>query len=301
MARASINALMDGEASRQREHNALKNKVATLEGQLKSHAVRTSEAEAAARECRTRLLRLQASRNRLAEELLQIKREAEREAALKQYSVEASLMTESKAVEFLHDKCGVGDISRRLAGPPQVTADSSLRFAAAAFRCNIHKCGLLFLTACSSLLKALSQGDLDKALRMQHGKICQLQSENARLRSEKLAQRRHFKAEVERREDIRRQQTSVLSSAVRTAEPKKKWVVKTQVGSVQKEETAASRLPAPGPSASQDKEAASPTSQPRMQLAIRSVAAAVAVGCMWRVLRTCSSPFPLWLEQSLSS
>ncbi|KAL8434094.1 hypothetical protein ACSSS7_003399 [Eimeria intestinalis] len=106
MAHASIKALLEAEVARQRENSLLKGKLASLEGQLLSHVERTSRAEAAVSECRTKLVQLQASRDRVSAELLQIKREAERQAALKKYSNEASSMTQAKAVEFLRGKCG---------------------------------------------------------------------------------------------------------------------------------------------------------------------------------------------------
>ncbi|KAL8270449.1 hypothetical protein Esti_005678 [Eimeria stiedai] len=156
MAHANIKALLEAEAARRRENLLLQGKLASLEGQLLSHVERTSKAEAVASECRNKLVQLQASRDRVSAELLQVKREAERQAALKKYSNEASSLTQAKAVEFLRGKVSL----------------------------------------------ILPTEDIDEALRTQHGTICELQNENARLRSEKLAQRRHFKAEVERKNEL---------------------------------------------------------------------------------------------------
>lgn len=151
MAHANMSALLDAEATRQREHDELKGKITLLEGEVNTHLTRAAEAEARASEFRTRLVRSQASRDRLSVELLQIKKEIAHQATRRQYVMEASTMSQSRAVEFLQEKSGE---------------------------------------------------DLDGALRMQHSTICELQSENARLRSEKLEQRRQFKAEIERKDVV---------------------------------------------------------------------------------------------------
>ncbi|CDJ65883.1 hypothetical protein, conserved [Eimeria necatrix] len=54
----------------------------------------------------------------------------------------------------------------------------------------------------SGSARALLQEDLSSALRMQHTTICELQSENARLNSEKNEQRRQLREEIERKNAI---------------------------------------------------------------------------------------------------
>lgn len=150
-AQANLIAMLDAEATRQKEHDALKDRVTALEGELNSHVERASVAEARAMELRARLVRAQASRSRLSAELLQIRKEMNNQATWRQYLTEAGTMSQTRAVEFFQEKSGE---------------------------------------------------DLHGALCIQHSAICELQNENARLRSEKLEQRRQLKAEIERKDVV---------------------------------------------------------------------------------------------------
>ncbi|OEH73690.1 hypothetical protein cyc_05595 [Cyclospora cayetanensis] len=151
MARANVNTLLEADARREREHELLKNRVSVLEDEIHSHVSRATEAEARAADFRTRLVRANASKDRLAAELVQAKKQLDIESTRRQYLSEATLMSETQALEFLQGERGEG---------------------------------------------------IDGALRLQHSAICELQSENARLRSEKMEQRRQLKAEIQRKDVV---------------------------------------------------------------------------------------------------
>ncbi|KAL8434095.1 hypothetical protein ACSSS7_003400 [Eimeria intestinalis] len=106
LAHANIKAFLETEAPQQRENTLLKEKLASLEGQLQSYVERTTRAEAAASEFHNKLVQLQASRDRVSAELVRMKRAAGRQAILKKYLKAASSMTQEKAVQFLRGKYG---------------------------------------------------------------------------------------------------------------------------------------------------------------------------------------------------
>ncbi|CDJ27743.1 uncharacterized protein EMH_0034420 [Eimeria mitis] len=57
-------------------------------------------------------------------------------------------------------------------------------------------------TRAVEFLQQRSGDDMFNAVRMQHSVICELQSENARLKSEKMEQKRHFKAAIQHRDSV---------------------------------------------------------------------------------------------------
>ncbi|XP_026192881.1 uncharacterized protein LOC34621927 [Cyclospora cayetanensis] len=84
MARANVNALLEADARREREHELLKNRVSVLEDEIHSHVSRATEAEARAADFRTRLVRANASKDRLAAELVQAKKQLDIESTRRQ-------------------------------------------------------------------------------------------------------------------------------------------------------------------------------------------------------------------------